>query len=257
MEEKLREAACFGDTDALHRLLEAGADVNGQHKINGWTALHWAAKRNNMRIVDALLKSGADVNLYTSKGEQAYQLSTNEHIAKVLMTKDAVAKARKQRQHSGSGGNRSRDSSAEKRQTPTPTDPSTAPQNYLRHPQLGYQVDVSDIPEEDAAGEGVAINHAVSNHDESAGKKKATPSFRILKVRLVGREDFDRDFIEIDVPMNALSFRNLVEIICDEFSVNPKTIVKLRKLPNTKLRRDIEVQRLEDYQELEVEVLDI
>ena len=79
-------------------------------QINGWTALHWAAKRNNMRIVDALLKSGADVNLYTSKGEQAYQLSTNEHIAKVLMTKDAVAKARKQRQHSGSGGNRSRES---------------------------------------------------------------------------------------------------------------------------------------------------
>ena len=80
-------------------------------QINGWTALHWAAKRNNMRIVDALLKSGADANLYTSKGEQAYQLSTNEHIAKVLMTKDAMAKARKQRQqHSGSAGNRSRDS---------------------------------------------------------------------------------------------------------------------------------------------------
>ena len=76
-------------------------------------------------------------------------------------------------------------------------------------------------------------------------------------MRLVGREDFDRDFIEIDVPINELSFRNLVEIICDELSVDPKTIVKLRKLPNTKLRRDIEVQRLEDYQELEVEVIDI
>ena len=73
----------------------------------------------------------------------------------------------------------------------------------------------------------------------------------------MGREDFDRDFIEIDVPINELSFRNLVEIICDELSVDPKTIVKLRKLPNTKLRRDIEVQRLEDYQELEVEVVDI
>ena len=79
----------------------------------------------------------------------------------------------------------------------------------------------------------------------------------IFQVRLVGREDFDRDFIEIDVPVNELSFRNLVEIICDELSVDPKTIVKLRKLPNTKLRRDIEVQRLEDYQELEVEVIDI
>ena len=79
----------------------------------------------------------------------------------------------------------------------------------------------------------------------------------IFQVRLVGREDFDRDFIEIDVPINELSFRNLVEIICDELSVDPKTIVKLRKLPNTKLRRDIEVQRLEDYQELEVEIIDI
>ena len=59
------------------------------------------------------------------------------------------------------------------------------------------------------------------------------------------------------MPINELSFRNLVEIICDELSVDPKTIVKLRKLPNTKLRRDIEVQRLEDYQELEVEVIDI
>ena len=84
-----------------------------------------------------------------------------------------------------------------------------------------------------------------------------TNLYTFFQVRLVGREDFDQDFIEIDVPINALSFRNLVEIICEEFSVNPKTIVKLRKLPNTKLRRDVEVQRLEDYQELEVEVLDI
>ena len=33
MEEKLREAACFGDTDALHQLIDAGVDVNGQHKV--------------------------------------------------------------------------------------------------------------------------------------------------------------------------------------------------------------------------------
>lgn len=36
MEEKLREAACFGDIDGLVTLLKQGADVNGQHKINGW-----------------------------------------------------------------------------------------------------------------------------------------------------------------------------------------------------------------------------
>ena len=38
MEEKLREAACFGDTDALHKLIEAGVDVNGQHKVSGSAA---------------------------------------------------------------------------------------------------------------------------------------------------------------------------------------------------------------------------
>ena len=38
MEEKLREAACFGDTDALHKLIEAGVDVNGQHKVSGSVA---------------------------------------------------------------------------------------------------------------------------------------------------------------------------------------------------------------------------
>ena len=33
MEEKLREAACFGDHESLVKLIAAGADVNGQHKV--------------------------------------------------------------------------------------------------------------------------------------------------------------------------------------------------------------------------------
>ena len=71
--------------------------------------------------------------------------------------------------------------SAEKRQTPTPTDQSAAgAPNYLRHPIVGYKVDVSDIPEEDAGG-GVIVNHA-GNHDAFGGRRKAMPSFRILKV---------------------------------------------------------------------------
>ena len=69
--------------------------------------------------------------------------------------------------------------SAEKRQTPTPTDQSAAgAPNYLRHPVVGYKVDVSDIPEEDAGG-GVIVNH-----DAFGGRRKAMPSFRILKVKI-------------------------------------------------------------------------
>lgn len=79
---------------------------------------------------------------------------------------------------------------------------------------------------------------------------------RILKVRLTGRPEFDPDFIEVDLACETLTFRKLVEVVCEEFSINPEAIVKLRKLPNTKLRRDIEVQRMNDYQEIEAVIVD-
>ncbi len=76
---------------------------------------------------------------------------------------------------------------------------------------------------------------------------------RILKVRLSGRDEYDRDFIELDLPPQRLTFRGLVDAVCEEFSIDPKIVVKIRKLPNTRMRRDVEVQRLTDYQELEIE----
>ena len=40
--------------------------------------------------------------------------------------------------------------------------------------------------------------------------------------------------------------------MCKEIGVNPHTVERIRKLPNTKLRRDVEVHRLENYTELEL-----
>ena len=51
MEEKLRESACHGDIDAIHGLIRNGVDINDKHKINGWTALHWAARRNQQQVI--------------------------------------------------------------------------------------------------------------------------------------------------------------------------------------------------------------
>ena len=51
MEEKLREAACHGDIQAIETIISNGIDVNSKHKMNGWTALHWAARRNNVEAV--------------------------------------------------------------------------------------------------------------------------------------------------------------------------------------------------------------
>ncbi len=85
MDEKLREAACFGDVEGLVTLLSEGsADVNAQHKLNGWTALHWAAKRNNLACVEALMARGADKMLFTAKGELAAHLTTNKTVLQAL-----------------------------------------------------------------------------------------------------------------------------------------------------------------------------
>ena len=59
-----------------------GVNTNSQHDINGWTALHWAAKRNHLNIVNLLCNHGADKNIATNKGEVAAQL-TSEGVIKV------------------------------------------------------------------------------------------------------------------------------------------------------------------------------
>jgi ankyrin repeat protein len=52
-------------------LLKGGADANIQDKKSGKTALMHAAHRSNPKLTNALLKSGADVNARTHRGETA------------------------------------------------------------------------------------------------------------------------------------------------------------------------------------------
>ena len=52
-DEKLREAACYGDWETIERMITNDKDIeiNSQNKVNGWTALHWAAKRKHIKVV--------------------------------------------------------------------------------------------------------------------------------------------------------------------------------------------------------------
>lgn len=36
LEEKLREAACVGDIEALQALLAQNLDINSKNSVNGW-----------------------------------------------------------------------------------------------------------------------------------------------------------------------------------------------------------------------------
>ncbi|XP_059095348.1 ankyrin repeat domain-containing protein 40-like [Tigriopus californicus] len=253
MEEKLREAACFGDLDALTTLLNKGTNINAQHKINGWTALHWAAKRNNAQCVDILLSRGAEKTIHNSKGETPAMLTTQREILVRFGVPEPVK-------------------NGDSTHSPRPKTPKTPKSeshgsnanasfvpNYLKHPPLAHKVDVGPDVDKLRSRSADASQGGLVSSPAHAPVRAPPPvkSYRILKIRLVGKEHFDKDFIEVDIPSQELSFRRVIDVICDEFSVNPLTVLKVRKLPNTKLRRDVEVQRLADYQELEVEIADI
>jgi ankyrin repeat protein len=63
----LHYAALDGDLAALIRLLESNSSVDAQDD-NGWTALNFAAQDGHLKIVEELLKRGANPNLVNSHG---------------------------------------------------------------------------------------------------------------------------------------------------------------------------------------------
>lgn len=72
----------------------------------------------------------------------------------------------------------------------------------------------------------------------------------ILKIRVANTAD--PDFIEVELPRSELTYQTLLYLCCKELDLNPHQIQKLRKLPNTRLRKDKDIQRLENFQEIEV-----
>ena len=81
------------------------------------------------------------------------------------------------------------------------------------------------------------------------GRSKSKPNI-ILKIRVANTSD--PDFIEIDLPRRKLKLHSLIVALCEELEVQTKMVEKVRKMPNTRMRRDIEVRRLQDYDELEL-----
>ncbi|MGE4066919.1 MAG: ankyrin repeat domain-containing protein [Vicinamibacterales bacterium] len=61
------DAAMTGDVDGVQALLRDGADVNAPQG-DGMTALHWAAMRDNARLVEMLVYAGANLHATTRLG---------------------------------------------------------------------------------------------------------------------------------------------------------------------------------------------
>jgi len=235
MEEKLREAACFGDIEGVKELIARGVNTNSQHDINGWTALHWAAKRNHLNIVNLLCNHGADKNIATNKGEVAAQL-TSEGVIKVLLNAQASKLA------------------------PLPAAPAKETKlaitpNYIKNPPVAYQVDLGEkespaVVEKKARVEMVERERRVSAVVAKPVVQQQQSQEVILKIRVAGSAD--PDYVELELPREAMTLEYLTVAACEELAVGADQIERVRKMPNTRLRRDREVARLTDYQEIEL-----
>lgn len=84
----------------------------------------------------------------------------------------------------------------------------------------------------------------------------------------------ENDFIEVELDRQELTYRSLLRVCCRELGISAEHVEKIRKLPNTMLRKvrgfytgaseeqllrprsfppqDKDVARLQDFQELEV-----
>ncbi|CAG9865155.1 unnamed protein product [Phyllotreta striolata] len=113
--------------------------------------------------------------------------------------------------------------------------------NYLRNPALTIDFDV---------------NNRVKNKSSDFASMPITPlpasqsDDLVLRVRIQGSSD--PDFIEIEMPRWKLNYSGLLTTCCSELEILESQVERIRKLPNTRLRKDSDVRRLRDYQALEI-----
>ncbi|KAF4516917.1 hypothetical protein B566_EDAN008006 [Ephemera danica] len=179
------------------------------------TALHWAAKRGHRNVAQALLDCGADPNITNIKGETAVNLASDGSLVQLL------------------GGPQTTDTPTVKKEESSSFKP-----HYLAHPPLNPKVDKASKP---AIPEPRVMNPA---HFHDASQEL------VLKVRVANSTD--PDFIEVEVP--EPTFSCLLRICCEELGVAAQRVTRVRKLPNTILRKDRDVQRLQYLQEIELVV---
>ena len=67
---------------AIEMLLRAGAPVNARG-INGWTPSHMAAARDDVDVLEILIRHGADLSIRTSVDEYATPLEEARNLGKL------------------------------------------------------------------------------------------------------------------------------------------------------------------------------
>eukprot|EP00096_Caligus_rogercresseyi_P012795 TRINITY_DN5475_c0_g1_i1.p1 TRINITY_DN5475_c0_g1~~TRINITY_DN5475_c0_g1_i1.p1 ORF type:complete len:223 (+),score=65.51 TRINITY_DN5475_c0_g1_i1:256-924(+) len=221
---ELLEASCYGDAKSAETLLNHGMDPNFLHPMNGLSPLHWAAKRNHLPIVELLLSRGADPGLKSKDNQKASDLATDESVLAALSAPP-------------------RSEIISKEQHPLVFTP-----HYLKSPPLDYRVDISKIVKKPPTDESLSSIPLPSNHPE---RRK---DLLILKIKC----NSDEFFVEVPfTPSEVKSFKEFVALLAQELELtSPDSVSLIVKLPDTRLRKLEEIQRLSNYQEILVRTKD-
>ena len=242
-DEALREACSIGNTDLVKQLIKDGnVDINSKNKMNGWTGLHWAVKRGHESIVTFLLQHGADPSIQNDKGDSASVLAANERIVDILRTADPYSVKDIPRKVGSNGEKKTAD--------PSSVEGSEFVPNYLKHPVFPHTQQSGFVKTEPVKPVPPVTNPLPPHMSQRTSNRPTNvdEGELVLKVRQCG----DEDFIEVELDIEELTFENLLDVCCRELEVSRDVVVKVRKLPNTLLRKDKDVRRLKQFQEIEL-----
>ncbi|KAH9490037.1 Ankyrin repeat domain-containing protein 40 [Bulinus truncatus] len=184
------------------------------------TALHWACKRNHGKVVQYLLEKGADKSVLNNEGLTPDQLTSNDEIRLMLGASP---------------------------ETPVKHVELPITANYLANPPFPYSSKETDSD---------FTNNTLSNTSNSLEGTVKIKSLDypneelVLKARIANSDE--KDFIEIELGLSSLNFTSLLNLMCAELGVDKKLVAKIRKLPDTIIRKDKDIKRLRNYQELEL-----
>lgn len=183
--------------------------------------------RNHPSIVAYLLTQGADKTIKNHDGDVPAQLTRDTTIHKILGVSDAANLKVKEIKL-----------------------PITA--NYLKYPSVPYmnshQSNANSAPPPPPLPPPQPL--PPRNVHPSPFIFSNSDNEMVLKARVANVEE--KDYVEIELDRSSLTFDALLNLMCHELCIDKRLVQKIRKLPDTIIRKDKDVKRLVDFQEMEL-----
>ncbi|KAI3387041.1 hypothetical protein SNEBB_008293 [Seison nebaliae] len=205
--DELSELCSIGNYQQVEKFLQQTNPniINGKNKVNKWTPLHWACKRNHLDIAKLLILSKGDVDAKNDKDETPGELTTSSEIKKFVNEERS----------------RRRLKLIEKKNEEDKLD--ILP-NYLKFPQVN-----------------------------SFTQMEAKENNQLIMLRV--KIEKENDFYEIETDIRFVSLNDLIKLIGEKMSkILQKTIriKNIRRLPNTIIHNDVQISKLNNFDELEL-----